>query len=457
LASAAEYDLRTVLQFNTATQLGQCRAVPVNLGDQKGIFLAYCEDAEIDPFVDMFFFPKHRLKFAVYTLEGKEVWKKELGPGVIPGLWFCPVFPFDLNQDGADEIWFVNNIDDDHPFIPKGRRLEQLDARTGKTMAQYRWTDAPHNQRNSFRYREFVFGGYVSNKPVLVTAQGTYGAMALQAWNPDMQKRWEYIIADNAPGARGSHMCPVLDINNDGSDELFWGERCISLDTGKELFCADRDSYRGHSDVIQPILDSRNKRWSLFTCRESDGYKPRVVMFDDQGQRIWSDLEIGHMDMGWAARLGPGEEPLVMAVRIGGKGAGPGGFHRKNVEEFVYDAKTGHKVQLKFSVYCTLPVDFNGDGFHELARGIAEGNGEVLDRTGRVIGKLDGSIVMASKFMNLPGEQVLCYSKDGTISIWSDRNATDNEAANLRYNHPFYKANQRLTACGYNLVNLGGL
>ena len=26
-----------------------------------------------------------------------------------------------------------------------------------------------------------------------------------------------------------------------------------------------------------------------------------------------------------------------------------------------------------------------------------------------------------------------------------------------RYAHPFYNSNQRLTACGYNLFNLGGI
>ena len=56
-----------------------------------------------------------------------------------------------------------------------------------------------------------------------------------------------------------------------------------------------------------------------------------------------------------------------------------------------------------------------------------------------------------------PGEQILCYYPDGTIRIWADKNARDGEIAKWRYGHPFYKANQRLTATGYNMVNLGGL
>jgi hypothetical protein len=96
--SAVDYNLKEVLQFNVGTELGQCRAVPVNLGDEDGILLAYCQDAEVDPYVEMFFCPKHRMKVSVYTCSGKQVWTKELGPGVIPGIWFVPFFSFDLGR-----------------------------------------------------------------------------------------------------------------------------------------------------------------------------------------------------------------------------------------------------------------------------------------------------------------------------------------------------------------------
>ncbi len=455
--AATSFDLRSVLEMKIASSLGQCRAVPVNLGDKRAIFVAYCEDAEIDPYVEMFFFPRHRMKIMVFTLDGTEIWKKELGAGVIPGIWFTPFFPFDLDGDGIDEIWFVNNIDDEHPLSLNGRRLEQLDARTGETLGRWPWPAVDRNQSPSHTFRNFILGGQVKAKPVLITAQGTYGPMKIQAWNHDMSRRWEHEVKANASGARGSHMCPVVDINGDGVDEFLWGERCIEMDAGKELFCGDRDSYRGHSDVVQPVLDHASGQWSIFTCRESGGVSPRVALFDDTGRRIWGDLETGHMDMGWTARLGPNGESIAMAIRIGSKTAGPDGFFRKSVEEFTYETFTGRKQKLPFSVFCTLPVDLNGDGIHELIRGIAEGDGTVIDRTGAVIGNVGGHVAMASKFMDLPGEQVVCYDADGTLRIWADANAKDTVAAKARYAHPFYQTNQRLTASGYNLVNLGGI
>jgi hypothetical protein len=209
--------------------------------------------------------------------------------------------------------------------------------------------------------------------------------------------------------------------------------------------------------VIQPVLDHESGRWYVHTCRESDGFTPRVAVFDDAGRRVWGDLKQGHMDMGWAARIGPRGQPRAMAIRIGSKSAGRKGFFREGVEEFVYEPFTGEPVDLCFSVFCTVPVDLNGDGTHELVRGIAEGNGSVIDRTGNVIGAVGGHVAMASKFLDRPGEQVLCYYPDGTIRVWADRNAKDAPAARARYSHRFYEANRRLTATGYNLVNLGGI
>ncbi len=457
--ASSPFDMHTVLEISLESPLRQLRAVPVNLGKgrPRAILAVYSADAEVDPWVEMFFFPKSTLKLALFTEKSEILWKRDLGPGVIPGIWFCPVYPFDLDGDGVDEIWFVNNTDPDHPLSLRSRRLERIDSRTGKTSGQWPWAPPFGGQSLSHTFRNFILGGCVRGQPVLVTAQGTYGPMRLQGWNPDMSPRWEHVIQQGTPGARGSHMCPVVDINDDGVDEILWGERCIELDTGKELFCADRDLYRGHSDVVQPVLDTDQSRWSIYTCRESGGVSPRVVLFDDKGKRVWGDIEEGHMDMGWAARIGDNGEHIVMAIRIGAKSAGPKGFFRKGVEEFTYEALTGKEHLLPFSVFSTIPVDLNGDGVHELVRGLAEGDGSVLDRNGRLIASLSGSVAAASKLLDCPGEQVLCYDQDGTVRVWADRNAKDSEAARARYANPFYQANQRLTATGYNLVNLGGL
>jgi hypothetical protein len=454
------YNLQVVSEVDLNHPIGQLRAVPVSLGANgpKAIAAMYSEDAEIDPYIGMFFFPKHTLKIVVFDTQGKVLWKRDLGEGVVPGVWFSPICAFDLDQDGRDEIWIINNSDPEHPLDYRKYVIEKLDPNTGERLGSWPWPQPAQPQSMSHTYRHFIMGAYAYGEPVLITAQGTYDAMAIQGWNDDMSLRWEHKIPAGAKGCVGSHVTPIVDINGDGADDLLWGERCIELDKGTQLFCADEEVWEGHSDIIEPILDRKNQRWYFFTCRETHlDLAPRVVLYNAQGIKMWGDLEEGHIDTGWAARLGKNGEPIVLGVKVGEKVRTAEGERRTGVVENTYEAFTGKKINLGFNVYTTIPVDLNGDGIHELVKGYFEGDGSVLNNSGTVIGNIGGHAAMASKFMDLPGEQILSYSKDGKIRIWADRKAKDNAAAKSRYQHPFYKINQKQTGNGYNLFTLGGI
>ena len=161
--------------------------------------------------------------------------------------------------------------------------------------------------------------------------------------------------------------------------------------------------------------------------------------------------------MGWVARLGAEGEQVAMAIRIGAKTCGPDGRFHQAMEEFAWDAATGARIELPFSTYRTVPVDLDGDGRHELVRGVASGNGQVLDRTGTVVADLGGAVALASKLVDHPGEQLLSYNGDGHLVLWADRAAQDSPTARARYAHPFYRTAERLSATGSNLGILGGL
>src|SRR5687768_18478974 len=106
----------------------------------------------------MFFYPKGTLRLSVVSPAGKTIWTRDLGRGVVPGMWFCPVVPFDLDGDGVEEIWFVNNIDPKHPLGLSSYRLERLDARTGATTGQWPWPSLAGNQSLSHTFRNFKIG-----------------------------------------------------------------------------------------------------------------------------------------------------------------------------------------------------------------------------------------------------------------------------------------------------------
>ncbi|NQV34417.1 MAG: hypothetical protein HQ515_17110, partial [Phycisphaeraceae bacterium] len=151
--ASAAIDLKAVTTVDLGQPLGQLRAVPVSLGKDASpaILTIYGQDTEIDPYVGMFFFPKSTLRMALFDEKGDTLWRRDLGPGVVPGVWFCPVFSFDLDQDGVDEIYYVGNSDPAHPLDFRQYQLERVDAGNGKTTATLPWPN--HFNTDSMSHR----------------------------------------------------------------------------------------------------------------------------------------------------------------------------------------------------------------------------------------------------------------------------------------------------------------
>jgi hypothetical protein len=100
--SAQNIQMEKIIELDVGQAIGQLRTMPVRLGEGKGKnFLAvYGEDFDVDPSVNMFYYPKDTLKMMVFNEQGEILWKRDLGKSVVPGIWFCPVFTFDLDKDG---------------------------------------------------------------------------------------------------------------------------------------------------------------------------------------------------------------------------------------------------------------------------------------------------------------------------------------------------------------------
>ncbi|HHV95156.1 MAG TPA: hypothetical protein GXX37_01560 [Clostridiaceae bacterium] len=431
--------------------------MPVSLGEgmPDAVLFVYSSQENLDPWHEIFNFPKDTLKMALYTMDGIIMWKRDLGNGVIPGIWFTPFISFDLDQDGVDEIWFVNNLNPDAPFSFNARVLERIDPLTGKTTGQWKWPNNTVKDTMSHSYRFFISGGYVHDEPVLVTAQGTYGDMYLQGYNKGVEKRWDIKIPYDDMGARSSHLCPVLDFNNDGVDELFWGERLISLDDGHEVFCADKGRYLGHSDIVVPFEDFKTGRRYIYTCRE--GYErpgePRVVTYNERGEREWIAIEsVGHMHNGWIANIPPDYHKVAMAMRITRRVI-DNKIVETEPEDFYFDAITGFPLEsvFPFKGYEFMPIDFDGDGYHEFYGTRGNRKGFVVDWKGKVHAFVGGSVVRSGKVMRRPGEQLMVfYHDEGKVRIWGDVDAVESEYTKKRFSHSYHWRMQHFMGTGYN-------
>ena len=453
-------NIKCVKEFDLKTEdISYFGMVPVNMGDGKIAYLCVHSKDNVDPGEEFFHFPEDTLKFTLFNEDGNVLWEKDLGKGVIPGTWFCPVIPLDLDKDGVDEIYFLGNTNPNAPLTMVCRVLEAISPLTGETIGQWKWPMTTFEDRLSLAYRYYLIAGYAHGEPVLVTAQGTYGDMYLQGYGPGMVKKWEIKFPKDMEGPKASHLTPVIDINDDGVDELFWGERLISLETGEEVMCLDKNQ-NSHSDTIVPFVDYKTGKKYLYTTREGDEeIPPRVVTFDvDTGEIVWKAVEIGHMDYGWIANMGDEEnlKKVAMAMRVI-QHFGPKGQEVTGRELYYFDAFTGEPLELDlpFLGCDAMPVDINGDGISEFFCMRGDDAGTMFDQYGNVIFKIDefGSTRGTRLLRELPCEQLLIMRKDGKVQIYADTDAVGSELFEFKNTYKgYHDFAERLMASGYNKV-----
>lgn len=419
------------------------------------MLFAFSESENVDPAEGSIRLYQHPMRLALYGEKGQQMWEHTLSMGLIPGTWLMPFIAFDLDGDGVDEIWNLNNISEVAPFNARTYVLERRDTYTGKVTLQIPFhAENTEWERLGHAFRFMLFAGYVKGEPVLVTNQGTYHDIFLQCYNADMSVRWNRKI-EMSDGSRGSHSSPVFDINQDGIDEVLFGEHVISLDTGEDIFCCDRERYHGHSDVVLPFRDHRTGKGYIYTCRESGDYDgcPRIVMYDQEGNLLWQDvysdewgdyIDDGHMHYGFVATVRPDYRRVAFARRQREK--------KKQSEELLYDAVTGEQISIPFSMSRLRPIDINGDGYHEYLYW-EEGTPttRVIDAEGEDVYQTGGVLIQIGKWYGYPGEQFMVwYPAEGVVRIWGDTEACDSEELLKRHAGGFHKFMNKMTGSGYN-------
>lgn len=286
-----------------------------------------------------------------YTLEGRRLWRIDLGPNVRAGAHYTQFLVFDFDGDGRSEVvarTADGTIDGQGVAIgdpaadwrerggeapqadrtgaavrPDGSRYADLTGRilngpeyltvfdglTGRALATEAFSPArdPDNANPTAEQRTARWGDAYANRsdrflagvafldgarPSIVMGRGYYARTTVSAWDwrdGTLAQRWLFDSGtpDDAFSGQGNHQLSVADVDEDGRDEIVYGSMAID-DTGRGLWSARLF----HGDALHVSdLDPSRPGLERFGVHESPGRNGGIgaAMLDaSTGALLWS-------------------------------------------------------------------------------------------------------------------------------------------------------------------------
>ncbi len=236
-------------------------------------------------------------KLEAYLSDGTFLWRKDLGLGLEPGIWYTPYIVYDFDGDGKAEIAVKTgpeNVRGADGRVTTGPEwCSILDGMTGEEKARADWPArnprfGGYNRTN----RNQMGMAYLDGKtPCLLVARGTYKLMivdAYQYFNGELKQLWHWDGDEENPVIRsqGSHSMHPADVDGDGRDEVVLGSVVLD-DDGTALFSTGL----GHPDVTMVTdIDPERPGMEIFYSLEQSRDNGRGVSLVDAktGKSIWT-------------------------------------------------------------------------------------------------------------------------------------------------------------------------
>ncbi|MGO4893769.1 rhamnogalacturonan lyase family protein [Flavobacterium sp. W21_SRS_FM6] len=257
-----------------------------------------------------------------YTMEGKQLWRINLGPNIRSGAHYTQFMAFDFDQDGRAEIAMKTadgTIDgrgtvigdptaiyrNASGYILDGPEfLTMFDGLSGEALDTINYEPARGNVGDwgdtyGNRVDRFLAGvAYLGDdSPSLLMSRGYYTRAVVAAYDWRDNKfvsRWTFDTnfgaADAIVAGQGAHSLTIGDVDADGFDEIIFGAAAIDND-GTALYSTDL----GHGDALHMSdIDPSRPGLEVFMVHESptsytkDGIEYGVELHDaETGAILW--------------------------------------------------------------------------------------------------------------------------------------------------------------------------
>jgi len=269
-------------------------------------------------------------KLEGYLCDGTFLWRKDLGPGIEPGIWYSPFVVYDFDGDGKAEAAVKTGPEDARENDGRVRAGPEwcsiVDGMTGEELARADW---PRRDRRLGDYnrtnRNQMGVAYLDGKtPCLLVARGTYKLMVVDAYqyqDRKLERLWHWEGDDESPIIRsqGAHGMHSADVDGDGRDEIVLGSAVLD-DNGTCLWSVGL----GHPDkCFVTDVDPSRPGMEIFYAIEpwhDDGMG--VCLVDAAtGRTIWSiGQRTYHVGDGMVADIDPSAPGLECFATEDSKG-----------------------------------------------------------------------------------------------------------------------------------------
>jgi rhamnogalacturonan endolyase len=274
-----------------------------------------------------------------YKLDGKQLWRIDLGKNIRAGAHYTQFMVYDLDGDGKAEMACktadgtvdgkgkvigdanANYVNDKGKIVTGPEFLTVFNGETGEALKtvdyipgrgdQCAWGNNECNGNRVDRFLACI--AYLDGvHPSLVMCRGYYGRLTICAWDwqkGELKQRWFFDSDKGFPEymGQGNHNLSAGDIDNDNKDEIVYGSSAYDHD-GTGLYTTSM----GHGDAMHlSDLDPDTPGLEVWAVKETGG-RGGILHNAATGKTLISVPGAGDTGRGLAADIYPNHRGFEM-------------------------------------------------------------------------------------------------------------------------------------------------